>query len=64
MLQNEGKLWSLREWLSGFWFLFINPGIIRRSFVPWLRYFRKDFHPWQNDNRYLVEEWEKRQSAS
>ena len=64
MLQKEGKLWSLREWLSGFRFLFINPGIIRRSFVPWLRYFRKDFHPWQNDNRYLVEEWEKRQSAS
>jgi predicted metal-dependent hydrolase len=61
MLQQDGKLWSPREWLSGFWFLFIKPGIFRRSFVPWLRFFKRDFHPWQNDNQYLIDEWERRQ---
>jgi hypothetical protein len=58
MLQHEGRLWSPLEWLSGFWFLFVKPGIIRRTFIPWLRYFKKTFHPWQNDNRYLIDEWE------
>jgi predicted metal-dependent hydrolase len=58
MLQREGKLWSLREWASGLNFLFGNPGILRRIFVPWLRFFRKDFHPWQHDNRNLIAAWE------
>lgn len=58
MLRNDGKLWSLRVWLSGLKFLFIKPGILRRMFVPWLKFFRKDFHPWQNDNRHLVDEWQ------
>jgi len=56
MLQLDGKLWSPREWLRGFYFLFGKPGILRRMFIPWLRFFRKDFHPWQNDNRHLVDE--------
>ena len=38
-------------------FLFIKPGILRRSFIPWLQFFKKDFHPWQTDNRELIEEW-------
>lgn len=62
MLQHAGKLWSLREWLTGFWFLFGYPGIIRRCFIPWLEYFGRNFHPWQNDNRHLVAAWEERQS--
>jgi uncharacterized protein len=59
MLQKDGKLWSVRVWASGFKFLFVKPGILRRVFVPWLRFFRKDFHPWQQDNRNLVSAWEK-----
>jgi len=59
MLQKEGKLWSLREWGRGFKFLFINPGMLRRVFRAWLSFFRKDFHPWQVDNRQLIENWQK-----
>lgn len=62
MLQHDGKLWSLREWSAGFYFLFVRPGIVRRTFVPWLKFFSKNFHPWQNDNRYLISEWETRQT--
>ncbi len=58
MLQKDGKLWSVREWASGFKYLFLTPGILRRVFVPWLRFLRKDFHPWQHDNRDLVNAWE------
>lgn len=61
MLQHEGKLWSPREWARGFIFLFLSPGILRRVFIPWLRFFRSRFHPWQQDNRDLIESWERRQ---
>ncbi len=58
MLKHNGKLWSLREWLSGLNYLFIKPGILRRVFSAYLRFYRKDFHPWQHDNRNLIDEWE------
>jgi predicted metal-dependent hydrolase len=58
MLKRDGKLWSVREWASGFKYLFIKPGILRRVFRTWLHFFRRDFHPWEFDNRYLIAEWE------
>lgn len=64
MLSAAGKLWSIREWATGFRYLFINPGVLRRIVIPWLRFLRKDFHPWQHDNRYLIDAWEKRVAAS
>lgn len=64
MLQRDGKLWSIREWGSGFKYLFIRPGMLRRTFRPWLSFFRKDFHPWQLDNRALIEQWERGQRDS
>ncbi len=63
MLKHEGKLWSLREWLDGFRFLLVKPGILRRAFIPYFRFLKKDFHPWEEDDRYLIDEWEaKRQT--
>ena len=64
MLQTDGKLWSVREWASGFKFLFIKPGMLRRVFPAWLRFFKKDFHPWQDDNRDLIDAWEQRQDLA
>lgn len=36
-------------------FLFSNPGLVRRGSREWLRYFAPSFHPWQHDNRDLLE---------
>ena len=58
MLKHDGKLWDLREWLRGLNFLFIKPGVLRRIFFPYFRFLRKDFHPWEKDNRNLIDEWE------
>lgn len=58
MLQKDGKLWSIREWATGFRYLFVKPGVLRRIFIPWLRFLCRDFHPWQHDNRHLVQAWE------
>jgi predicted metal-dependent hydrolase len=64
MLAESGKLWSIREWATGFHYLFIRPGVLRRIFIPWLRFLRKDFHPWQHDNRYLIDAWEEREAGA
>jgi len=61
MLQQQGKLWSIREWASGFNFLFIKPGLLRRVFRAWFGFFRKEFHPWQVDNRELINDWKQQQ---
>ena len=38
-------------------------GVLRRVFVPFLRFLRKDFHPWQHDNRHLIDTWTGEQST-
>ena len=47
---------------TGFKFLFVKPGILRRIAGDWLRFWRRDFHPWHIDNRDLIREWEAAQS--
>ncbi|MDO6823767.1 metal-dependent hydrolase [Marinobacter sp. 1_MG-2023] len=55
LLKTDGKLWSLRTWMGGLNFLWGKPGILRQCLPEFLAYFRKDFHPWQYDNRALLE---------
>ena len=64
MLKHDGKLWSFREWLTGLKFLLIKPGILRRVFFAYLRFYKKDFHPWQHDNRELIVAWEQKYGSS
>jgi predicted metal-dependent hydrolase len=64
MLKADGKLWSLREWASGFKFLFLRPGILRRVVIPYFKFYRRDFHPWQHDNRALIADWEREYGSS
>lgn len=58
MLKNDGKHRDPRTWLDALSFLFLRPGILRRSFFPWLRFHRSDFHPWEKDNRDLIMKWD------
>jgi len=57
MLKVDGKHRSLRVWLSGLNFLFGKPGHIRRCAGHYLRYYGRRFHPWNHDNRQLVDNW-------
>lgn len=54
LLKTDGKLWSLKTWLGGLNFLWGKPGVIRKCLPDFLAYLRKDFHPWQQDNRGLL----------
>jgi predicted metal-dependent hydrolase len=58
-MYRDGILFSLREWRSLFRFLFVEPGSFRKMWSRYLDYYRPGFHPWQHDNRALVEEWKR-----
>lgn len=36
-------------------FLLLSPGIMRRMFWSWLAYFKPGFHPWDHDDRALIQ---------
>jgi predicted metal-dependent hydrolase len=64
LMRAEGLLFSGREWYALFRFLFIHPGGIHRMFWPYLEYYRPSFHPWQLDNRSLLDAWKAELEAS
>jgi predicted metal-dependent hydrolase len=57
MMRADGCLWSPREWARTAWWLYGNPGVLRRIIPLYLAYFRPGFHPWQVDTSALLEEW-------
>src|SRR5262245_15075610 len=48
-----------RTWWRVVKFLFVNPGMLRRIFLPYLSFFAPGFHPWKHDDRGLIAEVEK-----
>ena len=57
LLQQDGfsKSRARRELWK---YVLVKPGILRKIFPSWLGYFRPGFHPWQHDDRHLIEAWE------
>lgn len=50
--------WRLLTYLTG------KPGILRKILPAWLSYFRPGFHPWDLDDRHLIESWDDAQGGS
>jgi predicted metal-dependent hydrolase len=48
-----------RARLKVLWFLFGKPGVFRRGLRGYWHWYRPGFHPWQHDNRALLETWRK-----
>lgn len=48
-LRRDGTLWTWATWKSAASHLFGRRGLVRRTFKPWREYFRRDFHPSQQD---------------
>ena len=45
---------TLRTWLRVLKFLLVKPGMLRKIFLPYLSFYRSDFHPWLHDDRALI----------
>jgi predicted metal-dependent hydrolase len=50
-------------WARLFWFAWVRPGMMRTIFGAWARFFAPGFHPWNQDDRALIEAEEKLLSA-
>ena len=47
-----------RGWIDAFRFFWAKPGFLRKTLPSYLRYFKPGFHPWQEDNRDLLTNWQ------
>jgi predicted metal-dependent hydrolase len=69
--RTRGALELLRQdgitgpsaWARLFWFAWVRPGMFRKVFAAWASFFMPGFHPWNEDDRALIEEEEKGRSA-
>lgn len=50
--------WKLAKYLVA------KPGILRKIFPAWASYFKPGFHPWDLDDRHLIEAWEREQAIA
>jgi len=55
-LKRDGTLWQWATWKSAASFLFGKRGLVRQTYPAWRQYFRRDFHPAQQDNE-LSRRW-------
>lgn len=58
MMKTDGIHFSLAEWRALFRHLFVEPGGMFEVVKLYFDYYRPDFHPWQLDNREVLNAWE------
>ncbi len=54
LLRQDG-LTGFRVHAQILWFALGNPGIVRRLVPAWLTFFLPGFHPWNHDDRHLID---------
>jgi len=54
--------WRARARLA--WYLVGKPGMLRRVFPAWCRYFLPGFHPWNEDDRHLIGKYDSEYPAA
>ncbi|WP_341712840.1 metal-dependent hydrolase [Erythrobacter sp.] len=57
LLAQDGITGWKAKW-GLFKYLTITPGVVRRIFPAWLSYFKPGFHPWDHDDRALINKHE------
>jgi len=62
LLRQDG-ITGPRAWSLLFWFAWVRPGMFRKVFAAWASFFLPGFHPWNHDDRALIEQEEKARSA-
>ena len=60
MLRHDKQLWKWKTLKSMSKFLFSKHGFIRIHIPAYRDFFREDFHPWDEDNRELLHEWQQK----
>ena len=53
LLRQDG-ITGPRAWARLLWFMWVRPGMMRKIFSAWAKYFMPGFHPWNEDDRQLI----------
>ncbi|MDQ3139731.1 MAG: metal-dependent hydrolase, partial [Pseudomonadota bacterium] len=54
LLRQDG-ITGPRAWARLFWFAFVRPGMMRKILAAWASFFLPGFHPWNQDDRALIQ---------
>ena len=57
-LMRQDGVWGLRAWALLLWYLWVRPGMFRRIAGAWGKFFLPGFHPWNEDDRALLRNYE------
>jgi len=60
LLRSQRHFPSWREWKEAAAFFWGKKGVLRDNMKGLAKFFRTGFHPWDIDQNYLIEDWEKR----
>jgi predicted metal-dependent hydrolase len=59
LLRQDG-ITGPKAWWGLFWFAYVRPGMLRKILGAWASFFMPGFHPWNHDDRALIQAEEKR----
>ncbi len=62
LLRQDG-ITGPRAWARLFWYAYVQPGMMRKILGAWASFFVPGFHPWNHDDRPLIQAEEKRLSS-
>jgi hypothetical protein len=57
-LMRQDGVTGLHAWSLLLWYLWVRPGMFRKIAGAWLKFFLPGFHPWNEDDRYLLRAYE------
>ena len=57
LLRQDG-ITGFKAWSSLLWYMWIRPGMIRKVFSAWVHFFLPGFHPWNEDDRALIAQYD------
>lgn len=57
LLRQDG-ITGPRAWAGLLWFMWVRPGMMRKIFSAWAKFFLPGFHPWNEDDRHLIATYE------
>jgi uncharacterized protein len=53
LLRQDGVT-GLNAWARLIWYMWVRPGMMRKIFSAWAKFFLPGFHPWNEDDRHLI----------
>lgn len=59
LLHADKQLWKWQTLKDAASFLWGRDGLHTKTFIPLLKFFKPNFHPWDHDTRYLLEQYSK-----